>query len=78
MAVVDQIEALVTQSPGLTEIEIAVALFGKTGAPERVNKACRDLVKSGRLERGGRGGRSDPFRYFPIGTLAKPGPRDRP
>jgi hypothetical protein len=72
MAVADEIEALVTRSPGLTEAEIAVALFGDTGSQQRVNKACMDLVKSRRLERAGRGGRSDPFRYFPKGTLATP------
>jgi hypothetical protein len=67
MAVVDEIEVLVARSPGLTEAEIAAALFGDAGSQQRVNKACLELIKSRRLERDGRGGRSDPFRYFPKG-----------
>jgi hypothetical protein len=72
MAVADKIEMLVAQNPGLTEAEIAAALFGDAGYQSRVSKACTSLLKSRRIERGGRGGRSDPFRYFPKGTLAVP------
>ena len=53
MAVADEVEALVTRSPGLTEAEIAAALFGDAGSQQRINKACMDLVKSRRIERGG-------------------------
>jgi hypothetical protein len=72
MAVADKIEMLVALNPGLTEAEIAAALFGDAGYQSRVSKACTSLMKSRRIERGGRGGRSDPFRYFPKGTLAVP------
>jgi hypothetical protein len=77
MAVADKIEVLVTRSPGLTEAEIAAALFGDTGSQQRVNKACMDLVKSRRLERGGRGGRSNPFRYFPKESSVAPVPQPK-
>jgi hypothetical protein len=72
MAVADEIEMLVARNPGLTEAEIAAALFGDAGYQSRVSNACTSLMKSRRIERGGRGGRSDPFRYFPKGTLAVP------
>ena len=72
MAVADDIEALVTRSPGLTEAEIAAALFGEAGYTARVSVACRNLIKSRRIERTGRGGRNDPFRYFPKGALTVP------
>jgi hypothetical protein len=73
MAVIDDVEALVIRCPGLTEGEIAVALFGVAGSPARVARACMSLLKSRRIERCGRGGRIDPFRYFPQGTLTVPG-----
>ena len=72
MAVVDDVEALVIRCPGLTEAEIAVALFGVTGSPARVARACMSLLKRRRIERCGRGGRIDPFRYFPQGALTVP------
>ena len=72
MAVADEIEALVTRSPGLTEAEIAAALFGEAGYRSRVSRACISLIKSRRLERSGRGGRNDPFRYFAKGVLTVP------
>jgi hypothetical protein len=72
MAVADEIEALVARRPGLTEDEIAAALFGEAGSQQRVNKACASLIKSRRIERSGRGGRNDPFRYFPKRVLTVP------
>jgi hypothetical protein len=72
MAVLDDVEALVIRCPGLTETEIAVALFGATGSAARVARACMNLLKSRRIERCGRGGRIDPFRYFPEGALSIP------
>ncbi|QRM32708.1 hypothetical protein [Microvirga sp. VF16] len=70
MAMADEIEALISRSPGLTEAEIATALFGDAAYPQQVSNACRSLLRSRRIKRSGRGGRSDPFRYFPKGTLA--------
>jgi hypothetical protein len=72
MAIADDIDALITRSPGLTEAEIAVALFGVAGYPARVARACINLMKNRRIERSGRGGRNDPFRYFPKGVLTVP------
>ena len=72
MAVADEIEMLVARNPGLTEAEIAAALFGDAGYQSRVSNACTNLMRRRRIERGGRGGRSDPFRYFPKGTLPVP------
>ena len=72
MSIADDIEALVARRSGLTEAEIAVALFGAAGYPARVARACITLLKSRRIERSGRGGRSDPFRYFLKGALTVP------
>ena len=72
MAIADEIEALITRSPGLTEAEIAAALFGEAGYTARVSVACRVLIKGRRIERSGQGGRNDPFRYFPKGALTVP------
>jgi hypothetical protein len=69
MAVADAIEALVTRSPGLTEAEIAAVLLGDAGDPQPASNACRSLLRSRRIMRRGRGGRIDPVRYFPKGTL---------
>jgi hypothetical protein len=69
MVVADEIEALLIRNPGLTEAEIATALFGEAGYPARVARACMTLLKRRRIERSGRGGRIDPFRYFPKGQL---------
>ena len=69
MAVADEIEAFLIRNPGLTEAEIATALFGEAGYPARVARALMNLMKSRRIERSGRGGRIDPFRYFPKGQL---------
>ncbi len=77
MTIADDIEALVTDSPGLTSAEIAAALFGDAGYPERISPACLRLIRERRIERIGRGGRSDPFRYFPKGLLAVPNTRVR-
>jgi hypothetical protein len=73
MAVADEIEALVARSPGLTEAEIAAALFGDASYPQQISNACRSLLRSRRIVRCGKGGRTDPFRYFPKGTLTAPG-----
>jgi hypothetical protein len=75
MTVADQIEALMTHRPGLTEAELAAALFGDAGSPQRISNACRGLMRSRRIERSGRGGRSDPFRYYLIGLVDAPAVR---
>jgi hypothetical protein len=75
MTVADQIKALVTHRPGLTEAEIAAALFGDAGSPQRISNACRGLMRSRRIERSGRGGRSAPFRYYLAGIVDAPAVR---
>jgi hypothetical protein len=72
MAIADDIEALLARRPGLTEAEIAAALFGEASYPQQVSTACLRLMKSRRIQRSDRGGRSDPFRYFPKGALPAP------
>jgi len=75
MVTADDVEALITRNPGVTEAEIATALLGDAGSKQRINTLCLHLMKSHRIERSGRGGRSDPFRYFPKGALAAPAPQ---
>ncbi len=72
MTMADEVEALITRRPGLTEEEIAKVLFGEAATQQKVCKACASLLKSRRIERSGKGGRTDPFRYFPKGTLSVP------
>ena len=72
MTTADEIEALLSRSPGLTEAEIAATLFGDASSLPRISGACRSLIKRRRIERSGRGGRNDPFRYFPKGALTVP------
>jgi hypothetical protein len=65
MTIADDIEALVKRKRrlNLTEEDIADMLFGQNAYPQRVNSACRQLVKEGRLLRRGEGGPADPFTY---------------
>jgi hypothetical protein len=72
MTVADKVEALISRCPGLTEFEIAAALFGDATNLHRISTPFRRLMKSGRIERSGRGGRNDPFRYSPKGLLTAP------
>jgi hypothetical protein len=65
MAVADDIEGLVRKKPGMTEAELAEALFGAEGYQQRVNSTCRRLIAQGRVHRRGGGYQSDPFRYHP-------------
>jgi len=54
---------LVRRRPGMTELEIAKAIFGPGAAQQQVNQHCRSLLKQGRVERNGGGGQADPFSY---------------
>ena len=64
MIIADQIENLARRRPGLTEAQIADELFTHP-YQQRVNSSCRRLLKESRVRREGKGGRSDPYRYFP-------------
>jgi hypothetical protein len=75
MTLGDEIEALITRTPGLTGPEIATILFGDAASHlPQVTTACLRLLRGKRIDRSGRGGRSDPFRYFSKGVLAAPTP----
>lgn len=60
-----KIEELVRRRPGLTELEIAKAIYGASAVQQQVNSDCRLLVGRGLIKRRGGGGRSDPFTYHP-------------
>jgi hypothetical protein len=64
MTIADEIEALVRSRPGQTESELAEKLFPDDPYQQRVNPTCRRLIREGRLQRQGRGGPGDPFRYY--------------
>jgi len=66
MAIIDDVEAMIVRRPGLTETELAKALYGSNGYPQQVNAACRTLLRRGRIERRGKG-YAEPFTYFPAG-----------
>jgi hypothetical protein len=65
MALIDDVQHLVARQPGLTETQLAKALFGPTGYAQQVNGACRSLVRRGLIVRYGKG-YSEPFIYHPV------------
>ena len=60
---VGQILELVRMRPGMTELEIAKALYGPAAVQQQVNQHCRALLRQGRIKRAGLGGQADPFTY---------------
>jgi hypothetical protein len=62
-SVAGQIIELVKNRPGMTELEISKAIFRRSAVQQQVNQHCRALLKTGQLQRRGRGGASDPFTY---------------
>jgi|CXWL01.1.fsa_nt_gi transcriptional regulator with XRE-family HTH domain len=60
------IVAHVMERPGMTELDLAKVIKGRSGYQQQVNQECRALVVQGMLERRGQGGRGDPFRYHLI------------
>lgn len=63
MTLRQKIYELVARQPGLTEAEMACAIFGDDGYQQRVNSTCRRMIAAGEIERHGEGGPSDPFTY---------------
>jgi hypothetical protein len=64
---------LVKQRSAMTELEIAKAIYGPSGVQQQVNPHCRALVKSGKIERRGSGGSSDPYTYRAVDPRSGPG-----
>ena len=58
-----KIVELVRKRSGMTELEIAKAIYGPAAVQQQVNQHCRALVQKGQLERQGAGGTNDPFVY---------------
>jgi hypothetical protein len=63
----ERVQEQVQSAPGLTELEIAQAIFGPDGYQQQVNSTCRWLSQKGLVERRGHGGHRDPYRYFSVG-----------
>jgi hypothetical protein len=59
----DRVLEIVRRRPGLTELEIAQAMYGASAVQQQVNQDCRFLVKLKLIERLGVGGKGDPFTY---------------
>ncbi len=64
----DNIETVISQTPGLTATQIATAIFGDAGYGQRVSGLCMALSSNGRVERRGIGGPTEPFTYYPTRT----------
>ena len=65
--ILDVLQFLIKEGPGRTERELAESIFGKEGYQQRVNSECNMLIIQGQVERRGKGGPSDPYRYHPAG-----------
>jgi len=62
----EDVERLIHEVPGLTATALAQRLFGHDGYHSRVSAECRALVHVRRVERRGSGGPADPFTYYPM------------
>ena len=56
----------IRKKPGRTQLEITRALFGKHVLYSRVSAQCRRLIREGIVYEKGKGGKSDPLRYYPV------------
>ncbi|HTV35258.1 MAG TPA: hypothetical protein VMF12_02410 [Xanthobacteraceae bacterium] len=65
----DKLEQLIRETPGLTATELAERLFGIDGHHSRVSAECRLLAHFKRVERRGAGGPGDPYRYYPVAPI---------
>lgn len=68
MIVREKVKRLIVRDPGRTAGEIAEAILGTGARQQRVNPYCRELFVTGEVERRGKGGPGDPFRYYPKGV----------
>lgn len=62
----DDVERIIRERPGLTATQIARALYGPNGYAERINHGCLALAQVGRIERRGRGGPGNPSTYHQL------------
>jgi hypothetical protein len=62
----DDIERIIREKPGLTATQIARVLYGPNGYAERVNHGCLALTRVNRIARRGGGGPGDPFTYYSL------------
>ena len=62
---IENLERLIRDFPGLRATELAERLFGINGYHSRLSAECRLLAYAKRVERRGSGGPGDPYRYFP-------------
>lgn len=62
---IDKVEHLIRQTPGLTATELSQRLFGINGYHSRVSAECLALFYFKRVARQGSGGPGSPYRYFP-------------
>jgi hypothetical protein len=67
--VLERIKERIAERPGLTEAELAQAIFGMDGYQQRVNSTCRLMIAKGEIERHGSGGSSDPYTYHFPGVI---------
>lgn len=67
----DRLERLIRDRPGLTATQLAEQLYGIDGYHERVGGACRTLVQLGKVGRRGGGGPGNPYTYFPADRAQK-------
>jgi len=65
MTITDDVETLIKRKPRLklTMDDISEMLFGKGAYPQRIERACQQLIAEGRLVRDGNGGPSSPYTY---------------
>jgi len=63
---IEDVERLIQEAPGLTATALAQRLFGYDGYHSRVSAEIRALVHVKRVERRGGGGPGDPFTYYPV------------
>lgn len=61
----ERILDLVKRRPGMTELDIAKAIYGPNAVQPQVNQDCRLLVGKRLMHRRGAGGRADPYVYHP-------------
>lgn len=62
---IDVLFGLIERRPGLTQVELAEAMFGDTGYQQRVNQDCTLLERRGLVE-----ARETPMRYYPKAPAA--------